>query len=290
MKKNSHDNSDTIRARIRHHEAGFTKKERQIARILLTGDPTAGLETIAELGKHATASGATVLRFVTKLGYSGYPEFQEALRSELTESLESPVSRYHATDFTGQNGDPMGRYVNYAVRTLNKMVHTTSAAEFDKVAKLLADKRHSVHVIGGRFSRSLAELLCYGLTGLRGRVNLVANDSRTMVNQLLNIQRQDIVVVFDFRRYQDDINQFAELAHQNGATLIVFTDQWQAPCCKYAQSVLALPVAGPSVFDSAVGPIVCVEALIAYLAELLAESAKECIERVEGLYEKLNNE
>ncbi len=287
MKNSFHENGFTIRERIRRHEKGFTRKERQIAIILTAGDPTAGLKTIAELGKHAAASGATVLRFINKLGYSGYPEFQEALRNELTEFLESPLSRYHATDFKGKNGDPLGNYVHYAIRTLNKMVNTTSNVEFDKVARLLADKRHCVYVIGGRFSRSLAELLCYGLTGLRGRVHLVANDSRSMVSQLLALQKHDIVIVFDFRRYQDDINQFAKLACRAGATLVVFTDQWQAPCCKYAQSVLALPVAGPSVFDSAIAPMVCVEALIAYLAELLENRAKECIEQAEWLYRQL---
>ena len=40
---------------------------------------------MAEFAQQAGASSATVLRFVSQLGYKSYPDFQRALREELEE-------------------------------------------------------------------------------------------------------------------------------------------------------------------------------------------------------------
>ena len=100
----------SIAASIAAHQETFTRKERQIARVLTSGSPTHGLETVAELGRRAAASGATILRFVGKLGFSSYPEFQEALREELSATLESPLTRYQSADLRIAKDEALASY------------------------------------------------------------------------------------------------------------------------------------------------------------------------------------
>ena len=54
----------------------------------------AGFDTVAELARRAQVSGPTVVRFATRLGFSGYPEFQRALRGDLARRIDSPLRLY----------------------------------------------------------------------------------------------------------------------------------------------------------------------------------------------------
>jgi DNA-binding MurR/RpiR family transcriptional regulator len=54
--------------------------ERRLARVLLASYPIAGLESVARFAERAGVSPPTVTRFITKLGFRGYPEFQEVIR------------------------------------------------------------------------------------------------------------------------------------------------------------------------------------------------------------------
>ena len=57
----------------------FSNGERKVARALLAQYPTAGLTTVADLAASAGVSSPTVVRFVTRLGFTGFATFQRSL-------------------------------------------------------------------------------------------------------------------------------------------------------------------------------------------------------------------
>src|SRR5216683_3491324 len=79
---------------VRHRLASLSPAERKLARVLLASYPIAGLESVARFAERARVSPPTVTRFITKLGFKGYPEFQEVLRHEVQARLSSPLTRY----------------------------------------------------------------------------------------------------------------------------------------------------------------------------------------------------
>src|ERR1700746_331058 len=78
----------------RHRLDSLSPAERRLARVLLASYPIAGLESVARFAERAGVSPPTVTRFITKLGFRGYPEFQENLRHEVQARLSSPLARY----------------------------------------------------------------------------------------------------------------------------------------------------------------------------------------------------
>ena len=64
-----------VRARLNE----FTSAEKRVAQTLLSNYPVAGLETVNSFAHRAQVSTATVLRFVNKLGFAIYSEFQAVL-------------------------------------------------------------------------------------------------------------------------------------------------------------------------------------------------------------------
>src|SRR5260370_14939966 len=79
---------------VRQRLASLSPAERKLARVLLASYPIAGLESVARFAERAGVSPPTVTRFITKLGFKGYPEFQQVLRHEVQAPLASPLERF----------------------------------------------------------------------------------------------------------------------------------------------------------------------------------------------------
>ena len=112
-----------------------------------------------------------------------------------------------------------------------------------------------------------------------------ARKSETWPTHLLDVGKRHIVIVFDFRRYQQDVFRFAEAAASQGASIIVFTDEWMSGISRFAHHVVMAPVTVPSLYDSSVAALAQMETLIGALGLRLSKAAKKRIEGLEKLRE-----
>ena len=87
------DDRASIAEQTREALPRLTARERKAAQMLLSNYPTTGLAPVAEFAERAQVSAPTVLRFVAKLGFQGYPDFQRQLREELEAQLASPLAK-----------------------------------------------------------------------------------------------------------------------------------------------------------------------------------------------------
>ena len=84
--------------RIRHDMEHYTPSEKRAAHLLLSHYPFAGLGTVADFASRAGISAPSALRFVTRLGFTGFPEFHKHLREELEAQLLSPLVKAGPAD------------------------------------------------------------------------------------------------------------------------------------------------------------------------------------------------
>ncbi len=128
---------------------------------------------------------------------------------------------------------------------------------------LLADRANSIHLLGGRFTDAIALYTYMHLRVLRPRVLHVSGPPLSWSEYLLDMDRHAVVLVFDIRRYQDDVIAFAEEAAGRGARVVLVTDQWLSPIAGVAEHVLAVRIEVPSAWDSSAALLTLMEALIA---------------------------
>jgi DNA-binding MurR/RpiR family transcriptional regulator len=260
--------------------AGLTPAERKVARVLLADYPVRGLEPVARLAAEAGVSAPTVIRLVTKLEFDSYGDFQQALKSEVSARLSSPLSQY------GGDPDSSSDAVSRSERVLCGGIASSFArlprAEFDQAVRLLADPRRGVTLIGGRFSSMLAEYLAAHLRILRSNVRVVTAFDR--VSAMLDVGRGDVLVAFDYRRYQHDTVRLAMIAKRQGATLIAFTDPYLSPLAAHADVILTTSVASPSPFDALTPAVALVETVIAALVDRLGAAPLERMARYDALF------
>jgi DNA-binding MurR/RpiR family transcriptional regulator len=268
---------------VRHRLASLSPAERKLARVLLASYPIAGLESVARFAERARVSPPTVTRFITKLGFKGYPEFQEVLRHEVQARLSSPLERYR-DEAPGQGADTLlTGALDVSRRNLQATIEQLSHHDFEEAVTLLSDVRRRVLVLGGRVSSQLARYLAGQLHLLRPGIALVDVERGAPAQQLIDVRKGDTLVVFDYRRYQADTIESARIASAQGCNVILFTDPWLSPASAFARQVLVTSVELVGPFDSLVGATAVVEAMVAAVLDRLGPRAQSRMQSLERL-------
>jgi DNA-binding MurR/RpiR family transcriptional regulator len=254
-----------IRRRIEDMAGQLTPAERKLTSILLADYPFAGLQPIQNLSRRARISAPSISRFVAKLGCAGFQEFQQRLVRELKESRSSPIElrQGRPADAT----QPLASYVG-RVNALNaEMLAWVSPAQFERVCALLGDPRRRIYMIGGRMSDAIAGFFVRHLRQIRREVYHIPADPEQWPEYLLRLRPRDVVLIFDFRRYQASLARLAERARACRAQTVVITDEWVSPCARDATELVSVPIDSGTLWDSYVPAFALVEALLVPLAE-----------------------
>lgn len=157
----------TVDQRVRDAMPRLTPAERKVAHILLASYPMAGLETVAVLAGRAQTSGPTILRFIAKLGFDSYHDFQRCLRAELEDKLDSPLSRYdHGPRAAGIGGDDsLSQLSDALTRNVAEGFARISRGEFAEIMGLLCDENRAIYCLGRALQPGQSRPTCISICG-----------------------------------------------------------------------------------------------------------------------------
>ena len=278
------DRNQSLDVQLRTALPDLTRAERQLATHILSHYPVAALGSITVLAKAALVSTPTVVRLAQKLGYKGYPDFQNSLRGEVEAMLVSPISKHDRWAGGVPDSHILNRFADAVVANLQATLGQINHAEFDAAAGLLADPKRHVFAMGGRITHSMADYFTSLMTVVRAEVTLLSDSSSTWPPALLDMKPGDVLVVFDIRRYENAVLQVAEMAREQGAEIILITDRWVSPAATLARHTLACHIEAPSAWDSNVTLMVLVETLLAAVQDLTWTVTEARMKRLEDLY------
>ena len=243
---------------------------RAIADFLLRNPVRATVLGIEELAANAQTSKATLSRFARSIGLSGFA----ALRSEMATVLQGilqPMQKLR-TAVDRNDADGSGGQTT-ASQSLQSNLHNanSTAQGLDCVALVQAaamlGKAKTVYVMGFGFSSHLAAMLSLHLQPLfPNLVNVVEfGGTETAAGRLMNIGRDDVLIVISFPRYSIHAVQLTRYALDRGAQTLAITDSIASPLAEMATaSFIAMSVHG--VFPSShVSGLMVIEALVSTL-------------------------
>ncbi|QCI67863.1 MurR/RpiR family transcriptional regulator [Phreatobacter stygius] len=270
----------TIRDRLIDPALALTPSERKLVRVILANYPVAGLGTVATLAERADVSDPTVVRFSTKLGFASFTAFQEALLGEVEQRLRSPLMLMEVRQGR-DDSHPMRSYSQAMAGSLTSDGEALSPLEFDRALDLLIQAKGRLILLGGRFSGYLAGIMEAHLRQMRSGTLLLSGPGTDLIDRLADLTARDVLVVFDYRRYQSDVVTFARQAKERGLKIVLFTDRWGSPIADEADVVLAAEVEAPSLFDTMVPALAQVEAVVTAMVERIGKPALQRIEALE---------
>lgn len=278
--------SKTVSDVIHSHFDALTRAEKQLAESLLDNYPVSGLGSITTIAENAGVSTPTVVRMVQKLGFKGYPDFQAHLHQEVEATISNPIAKHDRWASNAPGTHILNRFADAIIGNLRQTLTDLDTATFENVASLLSDRKRGLYFVGGRITGALAEYFFTHMQVIRPNTALLSSNSSSWPQYVLNMNAGDLLIIFDIRRYEQEMVSLAQAARKRGAEIIVFTDQWGSPAAKLARHAFRVQIEAPSAWDSSVVTLFIVEALIEAVQSSTWDETKGRMKTLEGLFEQ----
>lgn len=258
--------SDTVRDRIKAKWGELSRSERAIAQHVLDTYPQAAFDTVHSLGEATSTSARSVMRFVQKLGYPGFPELQAELQADIEARLSSPAARLRSSAGI-ESADGVLEVLVANLAALEGM-----ADEIDAVAGRLAKSRGRIWCFGAGKASAAASYLWHELALVRPGCHLLAGSDFEVLDPLLDAGPEDVVIVFDLRRYPRLGERVARLSREAGAHVLAITDGAMAPGAAAADEALVVRTGSQQLFDSYVAVFALLDLLVGRIVAVLGEA------------------
>ncbi len=258
----------SIRDRMINLLPQLTATERRVANVILADFPYGGLVTIQELAERSRSSAPSITKFVAKIGCSGYQDFQRQLIGALRERELSPIE-LKLTEAPSKGTDFLADYTHRLARLMRLMSDNLPAQTFNEVCDLIADPARNIFMIGGRVTDSIAQMLAIHLRQIRGRIYHLPADTEQWPEYVLRMRKQDLLILFDVRRYDPRLAELAAIVSQKrGSVVVSVTDKWLSPTTHYSNHIFPVPTDLETPWDTSVCLLTLAEAIIVRVSEM----------------------
>lgn len=281
----------TVRSLIEQHLPDFSASDTRVARLILERYPISALGGIEDLARHSEVSAPTVTRFVKRLGFKKFTDFQRAIRLEVQDTEVSPLAlfkKHKSKSSSISNSDRL--MVEQLSTSLQKLLEPSVQRSLARAAEIISDEKARIYMLGGRWSSVVAQYAAFQLTSLRGEVHVLAPQASGLhEDRLADFVKKDVLVVYDFRRYQKETIAFAQVAKERGVRIVLFTDLDLSPIADAADVVVPVTVETTSPTDTMTIAIAATDAVLSRLVKKLGSHATARMSMLEALRRKASD-
>jgi DNA-binding MurR/RpiR family transcriptional regulator len=270
----------TLADRISEEAGRLTAAERRVAQVVSDDPKIVAFGTVAQLAAHSGTSGPTVLRFASKLGFSGFAQLQSAVQEEIADALRPATERIRERP----PSDVVSRTLAIDLANVRSTLEAVNPDELRATVDVLADRRRAVHVLSGEFSRGIGMLLVTQLEMLRDHVSLLGGSPVRVSRLIASVSPDDVVVAIDHRRYERWVLEATRRCVESGAVLVAITDSAVSPLAARARHTFVVSARSAGPFDSHAGAVALVDALVASVGTRLRRSATERLDAFESAW------
>lgn len=265
-------------------EAGLSPAERRVVEALVAEPSRVAFGTVAELAERSGTSGPTVVRVARKLGYDGFRGLQAAAQHELgsAANLAPAAARIRATAAT--RDDPLGRALEVELANVESSLRAADPDAFTTAVRLLTERRRRVVVVGGDAERGIASTFADQLAQLRDDVELLDGTPPRVAARVALAGPSEVVVAVDVRRYDAWLVDAVAALRATGAAVVAVTDGPLSPLVAGAAAWFEVRAEGAGPFDSHVGTLAILHALVAGVADRLRGPAVDRLDRIESAW------
>lgn len=263
-------------------DEGLAPAERLVVETILGEPARVAFGTVAELATRSGTSGPTVLRVARKLGFDGYRSLQAAAQAEITGALEPAAARIRRT--SAGHDDPLGRAAVAEVANVEATLRAADPGAFTLAVRLLADRKRRVVVLAGDAEAGIAATAASQLAQLRDGIEVLAGVPTAVAARIALAGTSDVVLAVDVRRYDAWVLDALPRLRDAGAEVVAVTDGPLSPLATGAAAWFAVTAEGAGPFDSHVGTLALLHALVAGVADRLRGSATDRLDRIEAAW------
>ncbi len=238
--------------------------------------------TTKELSEACMVSEATVVRFVSQVGYETYGAFLQALR-DLVNTGMTLQDRVDLPGVKGAERDRLGRVMAEEMENMRQLYRTIDRETLEALVEKL-DGAPAVYVAGSRLSYTFAYYFGWSLAKVRKGVNILKGSDSTAFDRLNNAIPGALVVIVATSRYPNELIRLAKVTRRLDHPLFVIADSPLCPLFPFAHKQLVVPAQSIPY----IGYIAAMSSVISYLVLELAARQRQTVgahqEKLEQIY------
>lgn len=286
--------STDILTLIQNRMSEFSKGQKLIANYILEFYDKAAFMTASKMGQTVGVSESTVVRFAVELGYDGYPAMQKRLQEMILNKLTSVQRIEVANDRLGDQ-DVVSTVLQQDIDKIRATMESLNRDAFEGAVNALIGARR-IYILGVRSSATIASFLHYYFNYMFDNVRMVnASSPGEAFEQLARAGEGDVLISVSYPRYSRSTVQATKICKENGAEIVVITDNRRSPVAEHADFLLTAKMDMVSLVDSLVAPLSLVNALIVAIGQRREKELAKTFSNLERIwdeyevYEKIEN-
>jgi DNA-binding MurR/RpiR family transcriptional regulator len=263
----------------------LTPSESKIADFFSRHDAKIVFENVSSISQKSGVSKATVVRFISRLGFKNFNEFRDQLRNEIVFGSASIVQRYSLKkmQLSKEHQDVLKQNFSHIINNLQHAQSQIDPDQFLRVAKMIAQPDAKLYIMGQRSSYALAYLFHVFMGRLRSKTTLLGTDASMLPDLMLDVNHNDILLAFFRHPYAKLTLHVAKLFAAQNARIILITDSDFSPLAHLANAQLVVSSEGLSIFHSFTAVTALLESLTIAALQFFEDNIYDRFEKAEKL-------
>jgi len=260
----------------------LTPKAQTLGTYIMQNPSKAVFMTTKELAETCEISEATVVRFVSTLGYKRYSDFQDALKDFVNTGLSLP-ERAALKGLKEPGADRLHRGILEELNNLKYLYENINVQTMNEFVDHL-DKSHTVYVVGSRLSYTFAYYLGWSLMKIRKGVHIVKGSDSTAFDILTNAPHKSLVILTAATRYPNELIKLSKMIRRSEHTLLTMTDSNLCPVIGFSDLSLVVPASSIPFIGNVSGMLATIQYIVQELAGRKGEDLAKYQKEIEQVY------
>ncbi len=273
----------TLSSKIVDAYDGFTRRERQIADLVLDKPQLLLLNSASDLAAQAQVSNSTVTRFAKGLGFDNYDALRRSFRSENGDG--SPLSLIRPNTEQGST-DLASAFAAEEAAILESTFANLDMAQLDEAATAMV-QAPQLGFLGMRNSHFFASYAHWQFVQFRRGTRLIAGAGETSAEHLATFGKGDVVVVIGVRRIVKRLRACIDILADAGVDIVLVADASSLRLARRARWTIVCPVENEHVFDSYSGVLGVLRILAFNTLQKSGSDGLAYMNRIEEHHERL---
>jgi DNA-binding MurR/RpiR family transcriptional regulator len=246
---------------VRHAYDELTQSQKRIAEAIVDDPEFVAFATVDKMASRLGVSPSTVVRFTYRLGFTGYQDLQERVRTKVRSQMRSASAEADESEVLAHLGETaFARSFGQDLDHLRRTIAGLEPEALEQAVELLGAARR-VLVTGDGAAFGIAHFASLTLDRIRGQTDLVRATSEN-AGRLVDIGPKDVMLAFTFPPYALSVLRAVRWAKQSEARIVAVTDSPISPVGQLADVALPTLVSGIGPQNTLVAAMAVANALL----------------------------
>ncbi len=275
--------ADALDQRIQRVLSSLSAKQKRLARFILDNRYFVSVASAQAVGEKVGVSAATVVRLAQRLGYEGFTDMQEAIRSTFPRYLTIVERTRQRLAQTLPEDGLVERVFQTDIANLEEVLNGLSDESLSAAINAIA-KAPDILIVGGGISAAAVIYMTHSLRAMGFNVRAATGGGVDVAAEVAHLDPDTLVIAIDIWRYLRATVYAMATARDRGATTIAITDSLMSPLAQLADHVFVVATNGVAHNLSLTAIFTLINAILAILSYRFPERTVEALQHLDEAY------